>query len=408
MEKKVILYVGGFELPDKNAAAQRVMSNGKIFRDLEFEVVFVGIDKELTKDSHIKDTKSKVSGFDTWAVPYPQDKRSWFKYITSISHLEYIIDNYYKDNLYGVVCYNYPAVSQYKIKSMCFRNKAFYIADATEWYSSESNSFLFTVIKWLDTSLRIRLINRLANGVITTSRYLSGFYNEKKCITVELPTLYDIESLGARDLKNNNKDNAVNLMYAGSPFNAGRINKNKSNIKDRLDKVILLLGRVYEVKTNFVLNIYGLTRDNYLSVFPEHENILTKLSNHIFFHGRKTHLEIIQFTKESDYTIFLREIDRVVESGFPSKFSESISCGVPVIVNPISNIVPYISEGMNCYSISLDDEKEQLNKMLFILNQSRVDIEAMKVFCEKNKIFSYKEFVAPVRSFMSKLKSISS
>ena len=31
MKKRTILYVGGFELPDKNAAAQRVLSVAKIF-----------------------------------------------------------------------------------------------------------------------------------------------------------------------------------------------------------------------------------------------------------------------------------------------------------------------------------------------------------------------------------------
>ncbi len=36
--KKVIIYIGNFELPDKNAAAQRVISNGKI------PPVFVTID----------------------------------------------------------------------------------------------------------------------------------------------------------------------------------------------------------------------------------------------------------------------------------------------------------------------------------------------------------------------------
>ena len=43
LEKGLILYVGGFELPDKNAAAHRVLSNGKLLRDLGYEVSFVGI-----------------------------------------------------------------------------------------------------------------------------------------------------------------------------------------------------------------------------------------------------------------------------------------------------------------------------------------------------------------------------
>mgnify|MGYP004602292779 FL=1 len=33
-EKKTLVYIGGFELPDKNAAAHRVVSNAEIFREL--------------------------------------------------------------------------------------------------------------------------------------------------------------------------------------------------------------------------------------------------------------------------------------------------------------------------------------------------------------------------------------
>ena len=46
MNKK-ILYVGGFELPDKNAAAHRVLGNAKAFRDLGNDVAFISIDSEM-------------------------------------------------------------------------------------------------------------------------------------------------------------------------------------------------------------------------------------------------------------------------------------------------------------------------------------------------------------------------
>ena len=45
---KTIIYIGNFELPNKNAAAQRVIANGKIFRDLGYKVVYIGISKEIT------------------------------------------------------------------------------------------------------------------------------------------------------------------------------------------------------------------------------------------------------------------------------------------------------------------------------------------------------------------------
>ena len=43
---KQIIYWGGFELPDKNAAAHRVMANAKLFRQFGYEVVFLGMSSE--------------------------------------------------------------------------------------------------------------------------------------------------------------------------------------------------------------------------------------------------------------------------------------------------------------------------------------------------------------------------
>ncbi|MCC8151715.1 MAG: hypothetical protein LIO96_09760 [Lachnospiraceae bacterium] len=75
MEKGTIIYVGGFELPDKNAAAHRVLSNGKILTELGYRVVFLGI-------SHVNKEveRNEYEGFEYWAIPYPQGllKFAWF------------------------------------------------------------------------------------------------------------------------------------------------------------------------------------------------------------------------------------------------------------------------------------------------------------------------------------------
>ena len=36
-----IIYIGGFELPDKNAAAHRVLGNAKILRELGYKVILI-------------------------------------------------------------------------------------------------------------------------------------------------------------------------------------------------------------------------------------------------------------------------------------------------------------------------------------------------------------------------------
>ena len=94
--------------------------------------------------------------------------------------------------------------------------------------------------------------------------------------------------------------------------------------------------------------------------------MLKKLSENIIFHGKKTHTEIIKNIQESDFTIFLRNIERLVEAGFPSKFSESMSYGTPVISNMISNIEDYAVENKNHFTISLNDEKRQVAEDQFL------------------------------------------
>ncbi len=400
-QKKTIIYIGGFELPDKNAAAQRVLSNAKIFRELGFNVVFIGMDKTLPSTVHIEKTKSEVEGFEFWSLPYPSNKKLWLRYITSTEYLKYIITQV--ENVYAIVCYNYPALAQYRVNIMCKQKKIYCIADATEWYESSGGGILFNTIKWLDTNFRMRYVHLKVDGIITVSTYLTHFYKEKNCTIVELPTLYDIKKFNFI-IKDEGKDKTVKLMYAGSAFNLERVDKDRSNIKDRLDKIISTLDKVYASQTNFILDIYGLTEKNYLAVFPKHREILQKLKQHIVFHGRQPHTKIIESIQKSDFTIFIRNLDRVIEAGFPSKFSESISYGTPVISNMISNIEPFIIEGKNGFILSLKDEDARIAQMITILKINNQEIRRMKHYCSIHKIFDYREYITPVNKFLQKLE----
>jgi len=87
MSKGTILYVGGFELPDKNAAAHRVLSNGKIIRNLDYRLVFLGIDKSLEYVKNFQLSKRKIQNFECWSSPYPKKYFDWFKYLSSINQI---------------------------------------------------------------------------------------------------------------------------------------------------------------------------------------------------------------------------------------------------------------------------------------------------------------------------------
>lgn len=401
--RDTIIYIGGFELPDKNAAAQRVMANAKIFKELEYNVVFIGFNKDLQKGSRILNTKKMCGDFETWSIPYPNTKLDWLRQITSPIGLKEIIDKL-DTSIHSIICYNYPAIAEYRVKCICKENNAFFIPDVTEWYGTSGKNLLVKLVKWVDISLRMRVFNFLADGLITTSSYLTKFYKRKVNNIIELPTLYDKKSL-----KNNIEyfqkydPKIKRILYAGNPFSVKDTKINKSGVKDRLDKVIALLGRVKN--KNFILEIYGVDKNRYLEVYPDHADLLDKLNSKIIFNGRRPHSQIINHIASSNFTIFFRDKNRVTQAGFPSKYSESISCGTPVITNMMSNINPYIVQRKNTFLVDIDNMERALLDMEAILALDFVELKQAKEFCTQTNVFEYTEYIKRVKDFMTKLKN---
>ena len=400
--KKTIIYIGGFELPDKNAAAQRVLANAKILRELNYNVLLIGIDKELQNDSDIKKTKRTIEGFESFSMPYPNSKKLWFTHIISAHVMKMLLLE--MDDVYAVICYNYPAIAMYNILQLCKKKNIMCLADATEWYENSGGGVLFNSIKWLDTFLRMYYVHSKVDGIISVSTFLTEFYTKKHQSVIQLPTLYDVKDF-KYSKKSENKDKKTHFLYAGSAFTIERVTKDRSNIKDRLDVIISTFVKVHKSNTEFILNIYGLTKENYLLVFPEYKEILFKLDKHILFHGRCPHQEIIKSIQESDFTIFIRRLDRVIEAGFPSKYSESISYGTPVISNMISNIEPYSEEGKNHFELDLNDENNRVKKILKILELEEDTIDDMKFYCKNHKIFDYRIYIKEMETFFQDIKN---
>jgi len=400
VEKNVIIYIGGFELPDKNAAAQRCVANSKIFRELGYEVVLLGIDKNQDETPLCKQV---YFGFSSWSVPYPKTVKQWLGYIVSTSALKYIIENKYKNRVHSIVCYNYPAVAQFRIKKIAKNIQAFCIADATEWYGVTGNNILHKIIKWLDTILRMKLINKRMDGLITTSPFLTKYYKNWQKNILELPTLYDRELFEvAPKIESSNSTDYFVLMYAGSPFDVKSATENRNNVKERLDIIIDSMSELNKRKVGFQLKIFGVSKEEYLKVYPEHIEELEQLNRKIRFYGRRSFSEIISNIRSSDFTIFLRDENRVTKSGFPSKFSESISYGVPVITNKMLSIEPYISEGKNGFLVELDLE-ELVSRLAEILVMDKRVINRMKEYCISSEIFDFRSFVGKAAIFLNRL-----
>ena len=377
--KGTILYVGGFELPDKNAAAHRVLNNGKIFRELGYKVVFLGINHDIDKFS-----KETVQGFDSYSIPYPKTKKEWSEYLKNIEYLKQTADKI--NDLKYIIFYNYQSVCLYKALKYCKKNNIKSIVDITEWYLASGKNPVFYAIKQSDTSFRMRYLNKKADGIISISRYLTDYYKKSGCKNIiQLPPLIDKEEEKWKKTDLKEKSDKIKLVYAGSP----------GDIKDNLDIVI---KNVSEFTDKIEFHILGIGKEQFIDKIGKEY-----LSDNIIVHGRVSHGECIEMIKKSDFQIFLRPDNLVTRAGFPTKFGESIACGTPLITNLSSNIDDYLIEGKNGYKvIKISDEaiKDVLKKITLL---SHNDISNMSEYCLDYNKFYYKSYIKEVEAFFEKM-----
>jgi len=390
--KKEILYIGGFELPDKNAAAQRVFANGKLLTKLGYNVSFLGLDREIISSGNIFDSVQNVEDFKYWSLKYPQSVSEWMNYLSSISSIKKVIENYLSLKPVMIIAYNYPAVALFNLRSYCLKHNIKLVADCTEWYQP-TGSVVFRLIKSLDTFFRMRWVHNNIDGVIAISKYLYEYYNKRTKNVVLLPPLIDKNN--PKWSNTNYKPNQIcELIYAGSPGDGN---------KDKLDLILKALAEVKKRETrDFRLTIIGLSEEQYISSFGI-ESIPNNIKNDILFKGRLSHLDTINAIKTADYSIFIREKRLVTLAGFPTKFVEAISCGTPVLTNGSSNIEDYLIEGENGYLLDLYDFKTLTKTLEHAISQSPEKILSMKNFCKNSNLFDFNNFTNDFSIFFNKV-----
>lgn len=365
---KRILYIGGFEMPDKNAAAQRVLSIAKSLRISGFETIFYGITKT-------GDIKGVVDGFEYDALQYPKGTLAWIRYALG----EGIVERMKQWEPDIVITYNYPAFAQEKVIRYCHKNGIKVVGDITEWYMPTD------IVRKVDTALRMQWSNKHLDGIIAISRYLNNYY--KGNVTIQLPPMIDTDEPKWKQTEGIKKQQKIQLIYAGQP----------SFSKDRLDFIIKGIARI--PNDNMILHIVGITLEQYIKIYGDDINI-TELP--IVFHGRLPHTDTVKLLMESDFQIFFRPNIRLNNAGFPTKFVESMTAGVPVIMNRISNVDDYLIDGVNGIMIENPSESEIYEALRRLSKMGRDDVDVMKANCIRDT-FDYRKYVDLLELFMKKL-----
>jgi glycosyltransferase involved in cell wall biosynthesis len=395
---KKVLYIGNFDFPDGNAAGKRVYANGKILKEIGYEVVFIGLAKNMDNYINLDDTEKEYDGFKNYNFSYPINNLSWINYNkTFISLVEFIDRRMDLKTIELIIYYGSPSLSLFinKLIKYAKKNRIKIISDCVDWLTVKTNNPFFDLIKWVDNTYQKAYLNKNVDGVIAISKYLKVYYEKAGKKTVIIPPLSPTE-FGR--IETNGQDYKV-IIYAGIPFRKGREIKDINTLKDRIDKAIKLLYEAKEKGANFTFNIFGFTKDEYLISIPSQKKYVEGLSSSIVFHGMKSNSEVVEEIAKADFTMLIRDINRDTTAGFPTKVSESISYGTPVITTKTSDIEFYIQEYKNGFFLNENGESN-VNKLVDILTISRSNIRTIKEFCIEQNPFLYSKYVTKLKEFI--------
>ncbi|MGK0446365.1 MAG: glycosyltransferase involved in cell wall biosynthesis [Polaribacter sp.] len=393
--KGTILYIGGFELPDKNAAAHRVIANGKLLKNLGYNVVFCGVtQKQVPENSTIA---KEYFGFDSYELSYPKSSIDWLKFIFQANFYKKLTGKY--NDTVAVICYNLPSGSLSRMIGFCGKKDIKIISDCTEWYEApKGGNFIYRNVKKLDITMRMFTLHLKMDGIISISEYLHKFYTNKGMLSVKIPPLVDLTDSKWKYLVVK-KSKPVKLVYSGSPFSLAK----NANAKDRLDLIVQSFYELAQENYNFFLNIVGISKDEFLLFFPDLQNAILGLEKKIKFHGRVPHAASLSILKESDFSIFIRDANIVTKAGFPTKFVESVSLGIPVVTNNNSNVIDYLMEGKNGFLLEVKEPSKLTEKLKLVVHTSEDDILKMKQYCQESKIFDFRNFKQRTKQFLDEI-----
>lgn len=363
-KRDFVLYTGGFLLPDRNAAAHRVTSVAKIIESEGSEVYLL---ERMSSASVSLANARKLDGSQA------KNSRRWksiLRYIFGLNVIQVLKKN---SGFNKLVLYNYHLFPSLIIWIYSRLNGIKVIGDITEWYNAENYPWILKPFAKLEITLRMRLMNKLYDGLIVISDYLYSYYNQKKRSNViKIPPLIDIHDSKWRAVEkgienyNLSDDKSIRIVYAGS----------LGSNKDDLAQVVRFIDDCrLATSKDITLSVAGVELEEYNRAFKKDWAYkLVREASWIEWLGKLTHSQVLELYARSDVLILFRELTRSNFAGYSTKLVEAVTAGLMIASN---------SEAI--------DEHDVYKAQSFIMVIDSKEIFSNDISISKSEIFSFIE-----------------
>lgn len=382
-----------FTFPEGNAATNRVYNYAKGFIENGVNSYVICFRDEYT------DTKEGVSQGVKYFIPFPAVKKNnsvlikiWnkvLKYVHTASILRQINK---KDPILAINCYSWLFTTRlfsYFLAKICRAKLVYESSEHPLQY--ENRSYLYNRIK-VDVQLFIGLY--LADGVLCISNYLVEFYknrgiNQKKLCLV--PSTVDTTRF-------------IHNEPAPLPFQYVVYCGGLSILKDGVNVLIRSFAEISPRYPNLSLVLIG--KGDSINDEEVLKQLCVKLhvDKSVIFLGQIHRDNIPKYLKYAKILALARPNSIIADAGFPSKLTEYLATGIPVVVTEVGEITKYLVDNETAFLSKPDDIMAFANKLDEVLINYQHALKVGQRGKElTNTVFNYRFQAKQVIEFINSL-----
>lgn len=258
------------------------------------------------------------------------------------------------DKVFGIICYTQLLQTIFFVFFLAKYTNSKLILERSEHPLRKYQKTIFT--KNIG-NFKARIETKLCDGIFCISQYLIDFYKNRSVSSKKLilvPSTVDPERF---NIQIKSPLAYKYILYCGT----------LTLTKDGVDILIKSFALIAEKYLDLMLVLIGKAETTNQKIIIKELISRLNLDNRVFLLGQLPRTEIAAYMNNAQILALARPTSIVADAGFPSKLTEYLATGVPVVVTRVGDIPVYLKDSENSFIAEPDNVDEFASKMDFVL-----------------------------------------
>ncbi len=387
-----VIFGDAFTFPEGDASTNRVYTYAKGFDENGINVHII-----CFRNDYLENPNGETSHIK-YSHPFGQTKRSgsfiirrWQSVNKYFKTFRLIRDINKKEHIVIFLCYS----KVLKTQLFCFVLSRFFGSKLVlERSEHPLKDYRNNLAGRISGKFKVALEIKFCDAIFCISEYLVKFYSTRG---VEVRKLLKVPSMVDINRFNNDFILPVNfkyICYCGS----------LTVVKDGVDILIKSFAKIASVFKYINLLLVGKADTIEDEVYFRKLVSGLELKHRIIFTGKLPRNAIPAYMCNAEILVLARPSGIVADAGFPSKLTEYLSTGKPVIATKVGEIPEYLTDYENIFLAEPDSVESFAERMEYVLTNYHMALAAgMKGKKLASTVFNYNYQAKMILSFIDAL-----